>query len=79
MRTFNILKPCWDRANLDFLETGGPGGSKAWRGLQVTRAGKVTQEPKDKQCVYTNINHVYGAIVCECCDNVIFIVILAHV
>lgn len=37
------------RESLDFQGTGEPWESKVCRGLQVTRAGKVTQGPKDNQ------------------------------
>lgn len=43
------ISPCWFRENPVCQETGGSLESKAWRGLQVTRAGKATTDPKDNQ------------------------------
>lgn len=39
----------WFRGRLACQETGAPQERLAWWGLQVTRAGKVTQDPKDNQ------------------------------
>lgn len=47
-----ILNSCaFLRETQDCLGTGEPRGSRAWSGLQVTRAEKVKQEPKDNQWV----------------------------
>lgn len=47
--TFTIPGLCWLRVSQACQETGEHQVSKAWRGRQVTRAEKVTQDPKDNQ------------------------------